>query len=115
VTTSLAFSGLRAALRAGLGVTVRLIEMLTPDLRAVTEAEGLPRLPNMHWTFICVTSASVRRAPAVRIDRGGGGAPTCRRENAPAARRGATGCRRRVACRPGSEAGPQPVVIVPQP
>jgi hypothetical protein len=27
---------------------VRLIEMLTPDLRAVTEAEGLPRLPNMH-------------------------------------------------------------------
>lgn len=48
VTTSLAFSGLRAALRAGLGVTVRLIEMLTPDLRAVTEAEGLPRLPNMH-------------------------------------------------------------------
>lgn len=48
VSTSLAFSGLRAALRAGLGVTVRLIEMLTPDLRAVTEAEGLPRLPNMH-------------------------------------------------------------------
>lgn len=48
VSTSLAFGSLRAALRAGLGVTVRLIEMLTPDLRAVTEAEGLPRLPNMH-------------------------------------------------------------------
>jgi DNA-binding transcriptional LysR family regulator len=47
VSTTLAFSSLRAALRAGLGVTVRLIEMLTPDLRVVTEAEGLPRLPNM--------------------------------------------------------------------
>lgn len=48
VSTSLAFNSLRAALRAGLGVTVRLIEMLTPDLRVLTEAEGLPRLPNMH-------------------------------------------------------------------
>ncbi len=47
VSTSLAFSSLRAALRAGLGMTVRIIEMLAPDLRVVTEAEGLPRLPNM--------------------------------------------------------------------
>jgi hypothetical protein len=38
---------LRAALRAGLGITVRIIEMLSPDLRVLTEAEGLPRLPNM--------------------------------------------------------------------
>jgi DNA-binding transcriptional LysR family regulator len=52
VSTSLAFSGLRAALRAGLGVTVRLIEMLTPDLRVVTEAEGLPRLPNIHLDLL---------------------------------------------------------------
>lgn len=48
VSTSLAFSSLRAALRAGLGVTARTIEMLTPDLRVLTEAEGLPRLPNVH-------------------------------------------------------------------
>jgi DNA-binding transcriptional LysR family regulator len=47
VSTSLAFSSLRAALRAGLGVTVRIIDMLAPDLRVLTEAEGLPRLPNM--------------------------------------------------------------------
>lgn len=47
VSTSLAFGSLRAALRAGLGVTVRLIEMVTPELRVLTEAEGLPRLPNM--------------------------------------------------------------------
>jgi hypothetical protein len=36
-----------AALRAGLGVTVRVIEMLAADLRVLTEAEGLPRLPNL--------------------------------------------------------------------
>jgi DNA-binding transcriptional LysR family regulator len=47
VSTSLAFNALRAALRAGLGITARIIEMLAPDLRVVTEAEGLPRLPNM--------------------------------------------------------------------
>jgi DNA-binding transcriptional LysR family regulator len=52
VSTSLAFNTLRAALRAGLGVTVRLIEMLTPDLRVVTEAEGLPRLPNIHLDLL---------------------------------------------------------------
>jgi DNA-binding transcriptional LysR family regulator len=47
VSTSLSFNSLHAALRAGLGVTIRIIEMLAPDLRVVTEAEGLPRLPNM--------------------------------------------------------------------
>jgi DNA-binding transcriptional LysR family regulator len=47
ISTSLAFSPLHAALRAGLGITVRIIEMLAPDLRVLTEAEGLPRLPNM--------------------------------------------------------------------
>ena len=52
VATSLAFNSLRAALRAGLGVTVRLIEMLAPDLRVVTEAEGLPRLPNIHLDLL---------------------------------------------------------------
>ena len=82
VSTSLAFSGLRAALRAGLGVTVRLIEMLTPDLRVVTEAEGLPRLPNIHLDlllrdervspparrlFTSMTEAAVR--PPVRARR----------------------------------------------
>ncbi len=47
VSTSLAFGGVRAALRAGLGVTVRVIEMLTADLRVLGEAEGLPRLPSI--------------------------------------------------------------------
>jgi DNA-binding transcriptional LysR family regulator len=47
VSTSLAFGSLRAALRAGLGITVRVIEMLSVDLRVLGEAEGLPRLPNI--------------------------------------------------------------------
>ena len=47
VSNSLAFGGLRAALRAGIGVTVRVIEMLTPDLRVLGEVDGLPRLPHM--------------------------------------------------------------------
>jgi len=47
VSTSLAFDSLRAALRAGLGITVRIIEMLSHDLRVLTEEDGLPPLPNM--------------------------------------------------------------------
>ncbi len=47
VSTSLAFGGVRAALRAGLGITVRTIEMLDPELRVLSEAEGLPRLPDI--------------------------------------------------------------------
>ncbi|HEU0204956.1 MAG TPA: LysR substrate-binding domain-containing protein [Burkholderiaceae bacterium] len=65
VSTSLAFSTLRAALRAGLGVTVRVIEMLTPELRVLTEAEGLPRLPNM-CLDLYLRDENVS-APAIRL------------------------------------------------
>jgi DNA-binding transcriptional LysR family regulator len=65
VSTSLAFGGLRAALRAGLGVTARLIEMVSPDLRVLGEPEGLPRLPNIHID-ICIRSKRVSR-PAQRL------------------------------------------------
>ncbi len=44
---SLNLGAIRAAVRAGLGVTVRNIEMLTPDLRVLGEVEGLPRLPDV--------------------------------------------------------------------
>ncbi|MBV8211382.1 MAG: LysR family transcriptional regulator [Burkholderiaceae bacterium] len=47
VSTSLAFSSLRAAMWAGLGITIRLVEMMAPGLRALGEADGLPRLPDM--------------------------------------------------------------------
>ena len=65
VSTSLAFGGLRAALRAGLGVTVRIIEMLSPDLRALGEAEGLPRLPNI-CLDLCLRNRRVSQ-PAQRL------------------------------------------------
>lgn len=44
---SLNLGAIRAAVRAGLGVTARNIEMLTPDLRVLGEADGLPRLPDV--------------------------------------------------------------------
>jgi DNA-binding transcriptional LysR family regulator len=65
VSASLAFGGLRAALRVGLGVTVRTIEMLTPDLRVLGDAEGLPRLPNM-CSDLCLRDRQVS-APARRL------------------------------------------------
>lgn len=46
---ALNLGAIKAAVRAGLGITARNIEMLTPDFRVLGEAEGLPRLP--HVTF----------------------------------------------------------------
>lgn len=42
-------SGIRAAVNAGLGITARSVEMLTPQLRALAEREGLPRLPEVNF------------------------------------------------------------------
>ena len=42
-------AGVRAALRAGLGVTPRTSEMLTPDLKVVDQELGLPRLPPISY------------------------------------------------------------------
>lgn len=47
VHTSQTLPGVRAALRAGLGVTVRTVEMLNPEFRVLGEPEGLPRLPDV--------------------------------------------------------------------
>ena len=45
--------GIKAAVRAGLGITARSIEMLTPELRALGEADGLPRLPDVtFWLYL---------------------------------------------------------------
>ncbi|QEL66519.1 transcriptional regulator, LysR family [Oryzomicrobium terrae] len=41
--------GIKAALRAGLGVTARSVELLDPTLRVLGEAEGLPRLPDVSY------------------------------------------------------------------
>lgn len=38
--------GIKAAVRAGLGVTARSIEMLDADMRALGSSDGLPKLPD---------------------------------------------------------------------
>ncbi|PLR51456.1 transcriptional regulator LrhA [Chimaeribacter arupi] len=42
-------SAIRAAVRAGLGVTARPIEMMSPELRVLGDAEGLPKLPDTQY------------------------------------------------------------------
>ncbi|MBJ7221363.1 MULTISPECIES: transcriptional regulator LrhA [unclassified Brenneria] len=45
-------SAVRAAVKAGLGVTVRSVEMMSPELRVLGEEDGLPRLPETRY-FLC--------------------------------------------------------------
>ncbi len=42
-------AGIRAALRAGLGITPRTIEMLTSDMKVVDHELGLPPLPSISY------------------------------------------------------------------
>ncbi|MDF4767127.1 LysR substrate-binding domain-containing protein, partial [Vibrio parahaemolyticus] len=42
-------SAVRAAVKAGLGVTARPVEMMSPDLRALGKAEGMPELPETEY------------------------------------------------------------------
>lgn len=52
-------AGVRAALRAGLGITPRTIEMLTPDLKVVGEEFGLPAMPSVnYYLYLRVSDAS---------------------------------------------------------
>lgn len=44
-------SAVRAACRAGLGITAQPIEMMTPDLRVLGAAEGLPSLPETQYAL----------------------------------------------------------------
>ncbi|PWC23125.1 transcriptional regulator LrhA [Brenneria roseae subsp. roseae] len=45
-------SAVRAAVKAGLGVTVRSVEMMSPELKVLGEEDGLPRLPETRY-FLC--------------------------------------------------------------
>ncbi len=42
-------SAVRAAVKAGLGVTGRPAEMMSPDLRALGKGEGMPDLPETEY------------------------------------------------------------------
>ncbi len=44
-------SAVRAAVKAGLGITARPIEMMSPELRVLGETEGLPSLPNTQYVL----------------------------------------------------------------
>ncbi len=46
---ALNLGAIKAAVRAGLGITARTVEMISPDLRVLGEAEGLPPLPNVSF------------------------------------------------------------------
>ena len=44
--------GIKAAVRAGLGVTARSVEFLGPDMRVLGESEGLPALPLVTYRLL---------------------------------------------------------------
>jgi DNA-binding transcriptional LysR family regulator len=60
--TSSTIIGIRTAVRAGLGVTVRTIEMLGPDLKVLGESDGLPRLPDVTFYLYLRDSPSTSAA-----------------------------------------------------
>lgn len=47
----------RAAVKAGLGVTARPVEMMSPDLRVLGKSEGLPSLPDTKY-MLCHNAGS---------------------------------------------------------
>ncbi|HBM0960982.1 TPA: transcriptional regulator LrhA [Enterobacter roggenkampii] len=47
----------RAAVKAGLGVTARPVEMMSPDLRVLGKSDGLPALPDTEY-LLCHKSSS---------------------------------------------------------
>ena len=47
----------RAAVKAGLGVTARPVEMMSPDLRVLGRSDGLPALPDTEY-LLCHNSSS---------------------------------------------------------
>lgn len=66
--------GIKAAIRAGLGVTPRSMEMLGPDMRVLGENDGLPRLPDVTyylWIRANTVNPLVRRAyELIKSNRG---------------------------------------------
>ncbi|WP_059414326.1 LysR substrate-binding domain-containing protein [Cupriavidus basilensis] len=53
IYTSSSPVGVRAAVRAGLGITPRTVEMLTPDMRILGDREGLPQMPDVSYYLYC--------------------------------------------------------------
>lgn len=61
------FSGARVAVRAGLGVMARSVELYDDDLRILSEADELPRLPAVRY-HLYMNKYSTTRAASVLFD-----------------------------------------------
>jgi DNA-binding transcriptional LysR family regulator len=48
----------RAAVKAGLGVTARSVEMLSSDLRVLGEFDALPRLPDVSFRLYLASTST---------------------------------------------------------
>ncbi len=55
----------RAAVKAGLGVTARPVEMMSPDLRVLGKSDGLPSLPDTEYLLCHNTSSNNELAKVV--------------------------------------------------
>ena len=55
----------RAAVKAGLGVTARPVEMMSPDLRVLGKSDGLPALPDTEYLLCHNTSSHNELAKVV--------------------------------------------------
>lgn len=55
----------RAAVKAGLGVTARPVEMMSPDLRVLGKSDGLPALPDTEYMLCHNTSSNNELAKVV--------------------------------------------------
>jgi DNA-binding transcriptional LysR family regulator len=69
--TATDLAGLRAAVRAGLGVTPRTVEMLAPDLRVLGDREALPPLGEITFRLHCRKSGApeaARRLFEIAVD-----------------------------------------------
>lgn len=67
--------GIKAALRAGLGVTARSIDLLDPTLRVLGPAEGLPRLPDVAYHLYLRGDGGHPIARRLFLDLAAGGVP----------------------------------------
>lgn len=54
----------RAAVKAGLGVTARPVEMMSPDLRVLSGVDGLPPLPDTEY-LLCYDPSSNELAQVI--------------------------------------------------
>jgi len=63
--TASSLIGIKAALRAGLGVTARGVELVGADLRVLGENDGLPRLPDLAYHLFIRKNVISRRTRKV--------------------------------------------------